>query len=538
MSRRTLAFWAVAGIVLVFFGASTSARGQAMLADDIVLLSKGQRGREKARTTSHLGSAPGAGENPFRFRPGSNESRLAGHAAAGTSAYPIGVLTAATGLPQIRNDNPPRIQKPSTLVGESIPLYGAIDMADVENDGPANGLTFDTAVNLLVQRNTDLRTKFQEIPKAEADVLSAGLLANPLIFATSDANPYGSYSRQRPGQNGYQIVLVQTFDINGKRANRVIAARQAKKVLQAQYQDAVRLTIDNLATLFVNVIDARAAILFKRSNLDRLDKRIEVNRQMFREGVIPHTELDRSLIERESSQVEMEGLQVALTQAKRNLTAILNLPAGDVDAVEPRGSLGLETFPAPPVADLERMALLVRPDLVAYRLGVGRAGAELALARSERFEDVYLLYTPYNFTNYAWEGQKSATSWGLGVLVSLPILNRNQGNIERARHSIVQSRIELTGVERQVVEDVRRAALEHEAAHQAVQRLKKDVIPKASHLRDDAFKIFRNGEGNVTAYYDAERELNNVLRLYRDALIRHRRAMLRLNTAVGHRIFP
>ena len=37
------------------------ASAQAMLADDIVILSKGQREQEKSRTGTHLGPSPGAG---------------------------------------------------------------------------------------------------------------------------------------------------------------------------------------------------------------------------------------------------------------------------------------------------------------------------------------------------------------------------------------------------------------------------------------------------------------------------------------------
>lgn len=52
------------------------AGAQAMLADDIIILSKGQRAQEKARTETHLGASPGAGGGPLRSSPGAPESRL------------------------------------------------------------------------------------------------------------------------------------------------------------------------------------------------------------------------------------------------------------------------------------------------------------------------------------------------------------------------------------------------------------------------------------------------------------------------------
>jgi outer membrane protein, heavy metal efflux system len=39
-------------------------------------------------------------------------------------------------------------------------------------------------------------------------------------------------------------------------------------------------------------------------------------------------------------------------------------------------------------------------------------------------------------------------------------------------------------------------------------------------------------------YLNAQRDLDDLGRQYRDLLIRHRRSMLAINTAVGTRVFP
>ena len=70
-------------IVMALFLAPVRASAQAMLADDIVILSKGQREQEKSRTNSHLGSTPGAGERLFRQNPGGGEPRLGEQRAEG-----------------------------------------------------------------------------------------------------------------------------------------------------------------------------------------------------------------------------------------------------------------------------------------------------------------------------------------------------------------------------------------------------------------------------------------------------------------------
>ena len=46
------------------------------------------------------------------------------------------------------------------------------------------------------------------------------------------------------------------------------------------------------------------------------------------------------------------------------------------------------------------------------------------------------------------------------------------------------------------------------------------------------------GETSVLDFLEAQLAFNDVVKLYRDALVRHRRAILDLNTAVGERVLP
>jgi cobalt-zinc-cadmium efflux system outer membrane protein len=210
------------------------ADAQAMLADDIVILSKGQREQEKARTTAtHLGSIPGGGGSPFRANPGGGEARLGeplGGAVPSVSMQQRDVLSAASSegraLPSAGAARiAPTVRQPSARA----PIYGQLEVPDGTDDGPPDGLTLDAAIARLSQVNYGLRTKFQELPKAQADILSAGLRANPLVFASANGVPYGSYSQQRPGDNSYSVVLIQPVDVNQKRKVRVVVAQQAKK---------------------------------------------------------------------------------------------------------------------------------------------------------------------------------------------------------------------------------------------------------------------------------------------------------------------
>ncbi len=87
-----------------------------------------------------------------------------------------------------------------------------------------------------------------------------------------------------------------------------------------------------------------------------------------------------------------------------------------------------------------QLALTSRPDVAAFRLGIASAEANVGLQRANRFADAYVLFQPYTYQNNAPYGKQSGTSWALGITVPLPVYNRNQGNIERAKINVYQIR--------------------------------------------------------------------------------------------------
>jgi cobalt-zinc-cadmium efflux system outer membrane protein len=128
--------------------------------------------------------------------------------------------------------------------------------------------------------------------------------------------------------------------------------------------------------------------------------------------------------------------------------------------------------------------------------------------------------------NNNWQGLKNAYSWTLGVTVALPVFNRNQGNIMRSKLNAEQSQHELAAQERQVVYDVAEAIREYELSLNSVIEYRKEVIPASREVRNSAFRRWQGGESSALDYLEAHQEYNDVVRQYRDALVRHRRGVV------------
>jgi cobalt-zinc-cadmium efflux system outer membrane protein len=487
---------------------------------------------------SIMGRSPGSGGGFFANNPGGGEPILGGRPGASTPRVPTTVSNpgAAGGV----TDQQMGIAAPRPLPISRQPIYGSLSLpSEVIAEGPADGLTLDAAIDRLLLASLELRSKFMEIPQAQADILNAGLRANPIFYADGQLIPYGRYSRSRPGgQSQYDVNISYPLDLSHKRQSRTVVATRAKRVLEAQYQDAVRMAIDNLYTAYVDVLAARQTMIYSRKSFETLGQVQSVTQFLYDKDQATRADVNRVKIERESSYIGMLDAEESLKQRKRTLGVLLDLLPDDSEKIDLRGSIVDAAPPPPPSDELRQMALALRPDVVSFRLGLQRAEADVNLARANRFSDVYVLYQPYTFQDNSPFGLRSPTSWALGVTVPLPVYNRNQGGILRAKLNVTQTQIEVARLERQVVTEVQIAEKEYEITKRAIDRIEKELLPNALQVRNDTERLYKGGEVNVVAFLNAQRDYNDTVKVYLDTMVRHRRSMLALNTVLGQRVLP
>jgi cobalt-zinc-cadmium efflux system outer membrane protein len=528
------------GMTLVFVLVAVGlprARGQAPTIEESGLLLKGAQGLPTPGSmNSLLGPMPGSSGITFGMQPG-RDDMIMGKVGLGAPRVPTSITTPG-GVYQ----GPPRAQGIAAPQPAPIPpplLYGTMELPAQEDAGPPDGLTIDLAIELLLEGNLDLRSKFLEIPQARADVLTASLRANPIFYADSQLVPYGSNSVKRPdGPTQYDVNFSHPVDISHKRQARTDYASRALKVIEAQYQDAVRLAIGNLYSAYVDVLMARAAVRYMQASLKGNDEYVRVTQGLYEKGTATSAEFDQAKSDREIVAVGLLDAEEALLKRKRVLGEILNLPPEESERLELRGKLAETGPPPPPFAELIQLAGNSRPDLASYRLGVHAADANVKLQLANRFSDAYLLYQPYTYQNNAPYGRQSGASWALGITVPLPLYNRNQGNIDRARINVTQTQQQLALIERRLVTEVQQALGEYVASGRIVERIRVHVLPGLKRTYEKRQELFREGEISKFVFLDAQRKYNDTVKAYLDSAARHRRSMLDLNTVIGQRIMP
>ena len=171
-------------------------------------------------------------------------------------------------------------------------------------------------------------------------------------------------------------------------------------------------------------------------------------------------------------------------------------------------------------------------------MGILRARSEVRLARANRLDDVFLLYQPFSSQQGLNPGERSATSWAVGLTVPLPVYNRNQGNIARAAETVAQTEVQVANLERQVILEIQRAEAAYEVTLTTIKRIEAEILPAARENLEISLRRSRSEKSEPIAIIEAQRAFGDISRQHLEALIRHRRSMFRLNTAVGCRIFP
>jgi cobalt-zinc-cadmium efflux system outer membrane protein len=410
----------------------------------------------------------------------------------------------------------------------------------LEDEGPPDGLTLDAAIQQMLSANLDVLALKYEIPQADADILTAGLRANPLIYGDTQFIPYGAFTNQRPGgPTQYDLNITYPLDVSHKRQARVRVAKAARTVLEAQFQDVIRRQIGNVYHAFLDLQSARINLLTAQATVREQERVFAA--AMRRTGKAEkggEEASERLSVSLDKARASLDTARDSFKDSQEALAVLLNVPPDQTPYIHTNGTLrDLGPLP-PPLDDLTRLALEQRPDMVAARRGIGRAQADLSLQRANQLDDIFLFYDPITYQDNSPSKALSSRSWTIAVTFPLPIYNRNQGNIARAQSNLHQTAAELAALERRVVSEVRLAEREYRSSRQALERAENVTFRNAHRVFERNAREFAAGKISADDYLSHLDDESEAASGFRDALIRHRRSMLDLNTAVGQRLLP
>jgi cobalt-zinc-cadmium efflux system outer membrane protein len=382
-------------------------------------------------------------------------------------------------------------------------------------DGGTIRLGIDDAVGMMRRQNPELLAGLLKVRSASGDVTTARLYPNPVLslgagnFAIGQTNPNGL----SPGETvESQAGLSQELVLWGKRGARIDEAVRHEAGAEAEHADLDRSLVFELRSRFVDVQVATERLRLARENLDHYRDTVRLAEVRARSGDISPAERDKVALELRGFERDEADAEVARREAVGELLPMLGVDATDVETT---GPLRLGDEPAD-AATLVAHALASRPDLRGAEREVEAADAALRRARAEAWPNV-TVGVQYSHSEFLVSGDL-ANQVGATFSLPLPVVDRNQGEIEKAEAEAGIARHEAQKLRLEIPQQVAAARVRYDAARGRVRRFDDTFLAQATEARHAAEVAYREGSVGLLELLEAERTYVETERDYLDAL--------------------
>jgi outer membrane protein, heavy metal efflux system len=446
----------------------------------------------------------------------------------------------------------------------------------VPADEPVLGMR--QAVVLALRNNRELRADLEMIGQANADLVQAGLLQNPVI----------NFMLMFPDGGGRAMLRSNALPMQPLQDLWLIPIR--KDVAAAELRQAVLRVADRAVALAGNVKRVYARLQYTqraqeliRDNIEVVDHTTGILEVQQAAGQATAVEVTLSRIRRMQLESDLLAMEAEHRQLQRELLMLMGI-AGAADAwrVEPMSELE-DPLEAPAEGD-ELLALVARQrlDVQAAEWTAQAAEERIRLMRREGWPDLAVAFTfermprprsrnPSSLAragNIAAEragGMTSGESGGMGgasmsgpgvggpfmprqreittlmgpmIDIEVPIFDQNQAQVARAFHEYRQRVAEYEAAWQDAARGVREASVMYRQAYDQVRFYREAILPAVAQNLELARETYIAGREALTVYLDVQEDLLTtrlrMLGFFRDYLVNR----AELERQVGGRLAP
>ena len=301
----------------------------------------------------------------------------------------------------------------------------------------AGTLTLKEAEQRFLERNLSLIAERYNIDMAQAQVLQAKLFENPVI--SLEQNVYNRLNGKYFdfGKEGEAVVEIeQVIHLAGQRNKQVRLEKINKEIAEYQFEEVMRTLRQELNEKFVEVYFLSKSIAIYEKEVNSLQVLLGGMKVQQEKGNISLMEISRLESMLFSLKKEKNERESDLLTTRGELNLLLNLP----EDTQVQLSLDEEVLQQLDLSQLSfadlKAIINERPDQKIARSTVNASRANLKLQKSTAFPEFSVK------GNYDRVGNFINDYFAIGVSLSVPIFNRNQGNIKAARFSIQQAGVQ------------------------------------------------------------------------------------------------
>jgi outer membrane protein, heavy metal efflux system len=456
------------------------------------------------------------------------------------SRPPAGQAMTPVRDPSPRADEAAPQQAPAAARDGQAPPLDKPETLPTPRSAAAAGLTLDQAINATLLADPKLRAGLEAINQANADLLTSALPPNPTLSADVQllplTRPFTVDRQGGPPQTDYLLSYPIDWFLFGKRAAAMASAAAGVRISEAAYADQVRQRVLDTAVAFYDVLEAKGLLDLARQDVENLRRVEEATRRGVQAGGRSAVDLNRVRLDVLKAEQALREAEAALTTARARLRARLGRRDAD-PAFDVAGDLDAPlTAVPPPVEETLALAEQNRPDILALRLQIDKGSRDVHTERTKAYP---LLAPQAGYTRQFQEkaiGFPDANAWSAAVNLTVPLFDRNQGNIAKARSVLAQDALNLESGLVDLRAEIVQAVQEFQTAYRTATAVAGEQLKVAAEVRDAITKAYAVGGRTLLEVLDAQRNYRETYRLYTTSRANYWRALHRLNAAIGKQV--
>ena len=341
-----------------------------------------------------------------------------------------------------------------------------------------------------------LRLVVQNQPALAADRMQIGLAKAESRTASAFPNPAVHYSSKR-GEKEWGVE--QPIPIFGQRGMRMENARLGEQAAAAGADVAVALTMSDAAHAFNELLVAQQRYKLWQAAQDELDKAGRIVKGQIEAGTRSRYDGARLNLQQAQMSMQVSKAQAALQDAAARAAGIAAMPQWQVRVA---GSLqAADTRMQPGYDQLWNSAQTRLPTLRAAQAELERARQKIKLEQREA------LPTP-TVGVARIRNSVDGNFNQLGVNVEIPLFDRRQGAIDRAKVEADQAELRRDAAMLAAQSELQRALQQLALRRSAVQDYEKEGLAQIAPLQQMAQDAYKLGKGTILELIDALGSIN------------------------------
>lgn len=385
------------------------------------------------------------------------------------------------------------------VLGLSLPFARAQEASPTNVPAPAAiSKTLDALVTEALEKNPELKFYEAEIAAAKAGRKTAGQLGNPEV-----SGGVGQKRVSSPGLSdegiAWSVSVVQPLEWPGRIGLRKAIANRDIELAQLGYDRFKVALAGRVRTLAYGLFAAQEKADASGEVAERFKALREVLVQRDPAGLTPL--LETRVIEATELNAQRKASEAMLVTQSALLE--LNLLRGV--APETRLVVGQAQLSFRPPE--ERMSLLSLAQTNNFELRMravelAQQGFRVKLAKNERYSSLAI------GPEYSEEkvGNDREQVIGVSVSMSLPLWDRNTGNIEAAKARQMQAEVSLNVTERDIQRQVLSAALTYETKLREMAKWRPDSVQHFKEAAELADRHYRLGAVPISTYVELQQQ--------------------------------